>query len=1084
MRHGPLTTNVDDFDGTSANDTFIAQDVLVNGGAVQTFKPLDSLDGGLGDDTFNLFDQNNAIDVAGSNVSNIETVNVQGAKAVDVDSSSWTGVETLNVQAAGGAVTLDAANTTNVTASGLSDALTDINGGKSATVTQTMDKAADQIAIDGVGDVTVTATESDAAAAGIFVGANEAVTGEVNVTSTGAAADGDDATLDTIAVTGGTTVNVTQSATSDATAAATDADGATITQGAVTVTAGDSTTSVTVAQDQEVAEKNARAATAGVAEKQSVKFVALADGESVTIDGLTFTASKALSAAQVAEAFAGLSKGGDTQDAGGPIPNGVYTGSLDANWVSGEANGDTVVFSQAVANTGTFNGNSDTAAAGNIVVTKTADAVAGTTAVTGVLGVANGAVTIDDNATKSVTDVVVDGYGNGATLGDNSSLDALQNLTLKNSASGTAAVTTAATVLALNVEDVDAAVSIDEGAATVETLNLTADAEASDFDLKAAAVTNLNVTANVGLTLAGSAFGSLEAVTVAGAGKVDLGDISGEVALDSFNASANTGGVVATVEGDAGTITGSLTEYVLSGGNDNVTVNATTGTAADVKVTAGAGDDTVTLGSGITTAGGVISGGEGTDTLGMTAADAAGASAAATFETKIDGFERLALAQVAAGASNTINLANMDDIAYVKSAGGAATASEAEEFTATFADNGDTDTSTITFDGVSVNMTGGEADAAAVAARFVAGYNADAAATYTATDNLDGTVTFVSKTDGQRTDVTAADFVVTNAAANEPAEVDVTGVTIDNQGVDADAAAALVLNNMADNGTLELTATSDATVNMTDATGGADTFNIVLNNDATTNFGSVEVDKVETINIAANDVFTDANKDGKDDNNATHTLEVSADAAKSIVVTGDDLVLDTDSTVLTSVDASALTGGLQYTADGAVAGTTVTGGAGADNLTADGSSDVLNGGAGNDTLKGADLTSLTGGAGADTFVMNKPTNVNSYSTIEDLSSGDIIDFANGTVVFKSAGVELAATAVFQDYANAAVNSLGADDDDAAWFQFGGDTYIVQSGDTTANNDFQNGTDSIIKIVGAVDLSAASYNQTNGTLEIA
>lgn len=109
---------------------------------------------------------------------------------------------------------------------------------------------------------------------------------------------------------------------------------------------------------------------------------------------------------------------------------------------------------------------------------------------------------------------------------------------------------------------------------------------------------------------------------------------------------------------------------------------------------------------------------------------------------------------------------------------------------------------------------------------------------------------------------------------------------------------------------------------------------------------------------------------------------------------------------------------------------------------------MLNGGAGNDTLKGANLTQLTGGAGDDTFVMNQPSNVNSYSTITDLEAGDVIDLdvANaGTVEFSASALDLADTAVFQDYANEAVNQLGADVNDAAWFQFGGNTFIVQSG---------------------------------------
>merc|ERR1711964_136132 len=244
--------------------------------------------------------------------------------------------------------------------------------------------------------------------------------------------------------------------------AETDATAATHTLGDVNVTGGDNTTTVNVIQDDQATATNAVAAKEGVAEQQTVKFVALKDGESVTIDGLTFTASDDLSAAQVAEAFAGLTSGGDLQDAGGPTANGIYTGELDGNWVSGDANGDSVVFSQAVAGTGTFDNHIlNGATAGNATVTKTQNAVTAAAGVTGALGVTNGAVAIDDNANASITDIVVDGYGAGATLGGGGgSLNALENLTLRNSGAGTADVTTTQTALNLTVDDVDATVTV------------------------------------------------------------------------------------------------------------------------------------------------------------------------------------------------------------------------------------------------------------------------------------------------------------------------------------------------------------------------------------------------------------------------------------------------------------------------------------------------------------------------------------------------------------------------------------------------------------------------------------------------
>jgi S-layer protein len=291
----------------------------------------------------------------------------------------------------------------------------------------------------------------------------------------------------------------------------------------------------------------------------------------------------------------------------------------------------------------------------------------------------------------------------------------------------------------------------------------------------------------------------------------------------------------------------------------------------------------------------------------------------------------------------------------------------------------------------------------------------------------------------------------------------------------------LTLNNLANDGTVVLTASqtgSDIVVGVKDAaTGTDDSLNIVATAEDTLDVGTLIADDVETFAITATDIDADGNQDG------AVTLTASGDSVTSITVDGDaDLALTTDSTVLADLDASALTGDLTYTtvADTAI---TVTGGSGDDDLTASGSQDILYGGDGDDTLTGANLTELWGGAGADTFVLNTPANVNSYSTIMDIESGDVIQFTAGDT-FVASAIELADTAVFQDYANATINQLVLDGDDVAWFQFNDNTFIIQNGAGDAVDDFINGEDSIIKIAGVVDLSTASYNMTNGTLEIA
>ena len=163
--------------------------------------------------------------------------------------------------------------------------------------------------------------------------------------------------------------------------------------------------------------------------------------------------------------------------------------------------------------------------------------------------------------------------------------------------------------------------------------------------------------------------------------------------------------------------------------------------------------------------------------------------------------------------------------------------------------------------------------------------------------------------------------------------------------------------------------------------------------------------------------------------------------------------------------------------------TTITGGSGADVLrAADGTTaDILIGGAGNDILvANAGLSTLTGGAGADVFrIAVASNNVNSHSTITDFTAGDLLQIV-GITAFRSASVTLAGTAVFQDFANAAISALEVNQ--AGWFQFAGNTYVVA--DMVADStSFHNGQDFVVMLTGLIDLSNASFNSTYHTIAL-
>ncbi len=148
---------------------------------------------------------------------------------------------------------------------------------------------------------------------------------------------------------------------------------------------------------------------------------------------------------------------------------------------------------------------------------------------------------------------------------------------------------------------------------------------------------------------------ALETVVVKGEGAVTL---NGNSASKSVDASGSIGGVTVNPGMQNGA------QFTGGAGKDTISVGATT-KAHDM----GAGDDTVNVGVTAFGLGGSLDGGDGTDTLAMSAANAETASATSTFEGMVSNFEVLSIGQVLTGQNETINLANLDDISMVKSGG-------------------------------------------------------------------------------------------------------------------------------------------------------------------------------------------------------------------------------------------------------------------------------------------------------------------------------------------------------------------------------------------------------------------------------
>lgn len=313
----------------------------------------------------------------------------------------------------------------------------------------------------------------------------------------------------------------------------------------------------------------------------------------------------------------------------------------------------------------------------------------------------------------------------------------------------------------------------------------------------------------------------------------------------------------------------------------------------------------------------------------------------------------------------------------------------------------------------------------------------------------------------------------------------------------------LTVNNLAANSTFEMTALAAAavTLNLKNDTGTSDVVNLNFSNtDGFTSTAAIVVANVEALNITTDDTDTTAPT-------TVFTAPITAAAVKTVVVKGDvgiDLTGLT-ATTITSFDASGVTatgaaGAVTFVSGNLAADATVKGGAGNDVLnmsavtgkaiTVDGGAgndvistgakaDTITGGAGNDTINsGAGLDTIDVGAGDDTFVLTANANGNTYATLTGMGKGDKVDFIDGAAagLFNSTKIALADTAAFADYLEAATASTAASTGAnglVTWFQWGGNTYLVE--DRSTNATFTNGTDQVVKLVGLVDLSTAAID---------
>ncbi len=317
----------------------------------------------------------------------------------------------------------------------------------------------------------------------------------------------------------------------------------------------------------------------------------------------------------------------------------------------------------------------------------------------------------------------------------------------------------------------------------------------------------------------------------------------------------------------------------------------------------------------------------------------------------------------------------------------------------------------------------------------------------------------------------------------------------------------LTLAQFASNETLVIATATDTSVTLTDSawtSSALGSINVDLVHAGAVTGGTVTAASVGTVNLLASDTTASVVA-----NTHTDTLTLAATSATTVNASGNaHLTLTaTGDVALVTVNASSMTGGLTYndTTTGTAAetiyggnaantitvansGDIVNGGAGADSLTATGTNITLNAGSGAATLTdgsalGANF--LNSGAGNDTFVLNY-TSVSSAgngSVIGGIHTGDVIILTGQTGLIATPITETSPSATLQNFADsAAVAVAGSHNSD--WFQFGGNTYIVNDNGSSPTGFTNLGNSSIVEIVGLVNLSNATFNSTTHGIHIA
>jgi len=515
--------------------------------------------------------------------------------------------------------------------------------------------------------------------------------------------------------------------------------------------------------------------------------------------------------------------------------------------------------------------------------------------------------------------------------------------------------------------------------------------------------------------LAGFTASGATAINISGTSKVELTQtIKSNVVITD----TGTGGVTLT------NVLDKDTTFVGGVGGDTITLADGTGTKA---ITTGGGNDTIKF-NGVFGTGGSLDAGEGTDTIEMSDTQAVTALGTATFASKVAGLEVLKL-DSAVSANSTFDMTKADGINSVTTTGA----------------TGGTLTITNASAAFTLTQTALNTQAQSIALGNPTGSADVVNLVFAGADGYSNGANVTTITGVETLNITTLDASTNPLAGGAPPTTPFVS---------------------------QITAANASTVNISgnvgfNATGMTQTTLTTFDASGVTATGVAGAVTLTTGNLTGSATLTGGAGTNVIDGSATLGTGVTA----NLTITGGS---GTD-TLTGGGDADTISGGNgTNTLSGNGGADTITGGANSDLIDGGADADTIDGGAGVDRITGGTgADTITSGTGGDTIVVGTGESIrNNMDIITDLTvngtGADTIDLPGATAAVPDNPINVSLASSILEALDLATAGNATQ---TQWFQFGGNTYLID--DVGAGATFDDATDTVIQITGLVSLGGAT-----------